>query len=394
MESSACTLRPRSAREGFALASALLALVIVGALVTGGFYAANQESATARSTRNADEAVYIAEQGINRVIGTQTVAYLNSLADGTVAGPDTGYVTAGADTIGVYSYTIRKLANRLALVTSKGVAMAGGRPLKATHSLATVVRTVYVGFPMNRAVQTYGSLDLGGNATISGADTFPNNWNGCSSAGTKSSIVAKDSTLITDKGSSTITGPISQDSSMAASDFFGYGDVNYTDLANMATIVLAGGTTITTTGPALDASGACDHSVKTNWGAPTDSTNACYMYWPIIHATGDLHISSSTSGQGVLLVDGDLDMSGGFNFYGVVIVTGSLTTSGTGAHIYGSALLYSGGVLSETSTAIGNSVVNYSSCAIKRAQDNLTGVARPVPLTTRSWFDLSAIGAT
>ncbi len=385
---------PRSARDGFALVGALLALVVVGALVTGGFYAVNQESTTASSSRNADEAGYIAEQGLNRVLGTMSANDFNSLAPYTTVGPDTGYVTTGADTLGLYVYTIRKFANRLAYVGSRGVLMRHGQPMSAAHSLATVLRTINVSFPADRAVQTYGSLDLGGNATISGADTIPTNWNDCTSSGTKASIVAKDTTLITDKGSSVIVGPIQQDTALDNSSFFSYGDLSYDDLAAMATISLPAGITITSTGPLLTASGACDHSVKTNWGAPTDSTNACYMYWPIIHAQGDLHISSSTTGQGVLLVDGNLDMTGGFNFYGVVIVKGSMTTSGTGAHLYGSALLYDGGVLSETSTALGNSVVNFSSCAIKRAQENLTGVVRPVPLATRSWFDLSAVGAS
>jgi hypothetical protein len=138
----------------------------------------------------------------------------------------------------------------------------------------------------------------------------------------------------------------------------------------------------------------CDVSVDTNWGEPIDASNDCYPYWPVIWAQGDVHIASHGSGQGIMLVDGDLDITGGFEFYGVVIVKGTLRSTGTGGHISGTVMVYDGGILSDQTTTSGNSLVQFSNCSIDRATANLPSLSRAFPVINRSWFDLSAIGAS
>ena len=157
----------------------------------------------------------------------------------------------------------------------------------------------------------------------------------------------------------------------------------------MATITFSGGTTI---GPGPDESGGvCNTGNTENWGNPILATSACYSYYPIIHASGDLHITSSSVGQGILIVDGDLDLTGGFTFYGVVVVLGTVRSTGTGGHINGSVFAYSGGDLGSTSTTLGNSLVQYSSCAIDRAVLGTNKLARAYPVYNRSWFDYSNV---
>ena len=135
----------------------------------------------------------------------------------------------------------------------------------------------------------------------------------------------------------------------------------------------------------------CTTSNWQNWGEPILVTNPCYTWYPIMHATGDLHISSSGSGQGILLVDGNLDITGGFTFYGVVVVRGELRSTGTGGHINGTVWAYGGGDLGSTSFAAGSSLVQYSSCAIDRAVIGTSKLARGYPVANRSWFDVTNV---
>ena len=87
--------------------------------------------------------------------------------------------------------------------------------------------------------------------------------------------------------------------------------------------------------------------------------------------------------QGILLVVGDLNLSGGMEFYGPVIVQGRVRSTGTGGHIYGG--LMAGQADLDTSTLTGNSVAQFSSCAVARA---LQASANARPLTGRSWAQL------
>jgi hypothetical protein len=79
-------------------------------------------------------------------------------------------------------------------------------------------------------------------------------------------------------------------------------------------------------------------------------------------------------------VNGDLELSGGVQFFGPVIAMGEVRSTGTGGHI-------TGGVMSRDanltiSTFTGNSVVDFSACAVQRA---LRGSARAKPLDSRGW---------
>ena len=69
----------QSRREGFALAGAVLAMVLVGAIVTGGFYAAHQESQITRSSELSDLAQYIAEQGLERIYAPKVGVKIDDL---------------------------------------------------------------------------------------------------------------------------------------------------------------------------------------------------------------------------------------------------------------------------------------------------------------------------
>jgi len=130
----------------------------------------------------------------------------------------------------------------------------------------------------------------------------------------------------------------------------------------------------------------CNRAVESNWGAPTDKTNACFTYFPILYHYGDLSISGSGEGQGILLVEGNLNVQGRIDFYGPVIATGGVNIRGTGSDdvkFYGGVMAQD--VTLDDSKLTGNAMINYSSCAIKRA---VQGSALPIPLTERSWVQV------
>jgi hypothetical protein len=167
--------------------------------------------------------------------------------------------------------------------------------------------------------------------------------------------------------------------------YFNYGSTNYTRMAMLATKIFAAGTTIPSVG-AVVASGVCQTGVSTNWGELTRSSPAtpCESHFPIIHAKGDLHITGGT-GQGIMLVDGNLKISGGFWFSGMVIVRGTLSTTGSGAGILGAVMAANISLDEEASSTLGNSFIQYSSCALSQALINTS----PVMLAKeRGWVEV------
>lgn len=386
--------RLESRREGFALAAAVLAMLVVGAIVTGGFYAASQESSIAKSTDAGNMAFYIAETGLNATLASAQARTLENMADGATdnSGSDTP-VSYGGSTVGEYSWQITRMTEYLYLVQSTGTVTLEGPYSGATRTLAAIVRLKKAEFDNNTALQVYGNLTVGGSSAVNGADYSSPTWTDCDSSTTSSAVTANPTSTITTSGDGQINGSTSL-TAMDSADFNVFGDVGFDEIAEMANYTF---TISETVGPepqytVVDGLNTCLTAVATkdNWGTPTNPLDPCYNWFPIIHAEQDLRISSSGTGQGVLLVDGDLEVSGGFTFYGVVVVRGEIRMTGTGGHINGTLLTYGDGELSSTSTTLGNSVVQYSSCAIERAALG-SQIARLIPVKDRSWMDMSSI---
>ncbi len=125
----------------------------------------------------------------------------------------------------------------------------------------------------------------------------------------------------------------------------------------------------------------CNIADPMNWGEPLNESALCGDYFPIIHVTGDVHITG-IRGQGILLVDGDMRVQGGFQFNGIVIVKGTLQTTGTGAHFNGGVVVMNEN--NEENDIRGNATINYSSCAIEKAKNTRLGVVR----VDHSWTEL------
>ena len=181
---------------------------------------------------------------------------------------------------------------------------------------------------------------------------------------------------------------VQQDAGIDDATFTQFGEMNWAELVAMADKTVAGGT-INNTLPVVTG-GVCNRMVSTNWGDPDNPAAPCGEYFPIIHVTGDLTIQSGGVGQGVLLVEGSLDLRGGFTFHGIIIVQNSFETQGNGNRVLGGVM--AGNADFSDQTLVGGSVVQNSTCAVKRALINNEALYRPRQLPQRGWVDLSAIG--
>ena len=378
----------QSRREGFALAGAVLAMLVVGAIVTGGFYAANHQSSITRSEYLGDLAQYIAETGLDYTVARTSATTLDNMTLNSQQTVVSGQsVTYGGRTAGTFTSTVTKVTSSLFVVSSTGRVTLGGPNAGSTRTVATVVRLRIADFDNQTAMQIYGDLDVGGTANVNGNDTNLSQWSGCSTTSGTSAVTAQPSAQVRDYGSGGINGSISRQN-MDSTNFTVFGDLSWSDVTAMATKIYADGASPS---PMPNWSGGvCNTGVQDNWGHPKDSTNPCFNYFPIIWAQGSMNINANTFGQGILLVEGDLDIQGQFEFYGPVIVRGTVFLRG-GSLIYGSIFAYGGGVIGADNTVLGNMVAQYSSCSIKRAVLGASGLSRGIPIKDRAWFDLTSV---
>lgn len=401
-------------REGFALASAVVALVLVGVLVTGGFIAATQESRISESTYNATEALNIAEFGLNETVGTWQIEDYEEAAsrpeetflvcrDGTTVDitADPTLTCPNAAPVGEYTVSVTPLggSGALFLVQSTGrllrsIQFNAAEPPQRT--VAMVVRTTDFNVDMDRAVTVYDKLTIQGNATVTGRDTIPKHWENCSPVAPgdemQTGVVAKDPNQVTTKGNGKLFGepPKRPDPSLDKDSFGTFGDLTYEDLVAAANWTFPGGIN-PKTHPSTTPGNYCNYDDEMNWGAPLENKNhPCKNYFPIIHVTGDLQLNSNAQGQGILLVDGDLHLGGGYEFFGIVIVQGALRGGNGGSKIWGTT--YVKGDAEIGSELKGTPIVTLSSCAIEQAIKNNPAFSYAMPISSRSWFDFSAVG--
>lgn len=386
---------------GFALPVAIFALVVVGVLVTGGFFLAQQETRIGMASKNATQAVYVAEEGLSQVVLNWSANGYHQMATWSPA-TESGSVDGGT-----WTAEILRTSPEMFFVRSTGTVTDGGAMYSgASRQVGQVLRIVIPDIVPPAALATVDTLNVGGNATIQGTDTDPVAWGGTCSGGTedKPGILTNDSTAIDESGGAlTVDGdpPISEDATMTSDSLLSFGDLTFAELASMADQTYPGSPSLTQFEPdSMETSAGsgvweCDPdpaSGEDNWGDPLNSGTACFDYFPIIYAPENLSINASDSGQGILLVENDLNIAGGFEFYGIVIVQGSFTTSGTGGHVNGGVIAANANL--DPTVVTGNAVVTNSSCAATRAIQNNTAFTQPNPLSQRSWVDMTSLTYT
>ena len=379
-------------RKGFALPAAIGALVIVGVLVTGGFYMARQEVRIGVASKFSTMAVNLAQSAANDVLINETKA----LAKLAIWGDTTLVDTLSG---GVVTVQVTKLATRIFFVDASAVVTEGGALWAgATRRVGLVTRMTSANMEPPAALTTQGSLTVGGSSIVNGNDSIPTGWASvCDSTSlrNKPGLMIDDTTQIKTSGNKfDVDGnpAVFEDPTITAQSLLTFGDMDWNDLTAMAEKIFTNSGPYNNIRPDSAASGGgayfCNESILTNLGDPRSINGACSNYFPIIYATGNLKFTGGY-GQGIMLVEGDLDVQGGFEFFGPVFVKGELTTQGTGGHFNGGVV--AANVNLGTSTVLGNALVSFSSCSVERAILNNQALTKVRPLAMRSWVDLSAV---
>jgi hypothetical protein len=376
--------------RGIALAVAVFALVVIGALVAGTFFAGRLEQQTGSNTFMAAQAAEAAEAGLNEAIAGQSAASLLALKTDDDSTADLGSLTVGDVGDGVAATrSVQWLTDNLFLVRSLGTRTSASGAQMASRSLGQLIRLVQADVEINAGLTALGDVTVTGGAEVTGFDEIPPDWvsNGvaCPPLDDVTGVLYNNGTLTTN-GKAKVQG----DPASAIDPTLNTADMkeDFDKLKALATLILTKSNPAATAPAYTGNPQRCDTAVETNWGEPTPIlvTDPCFNYFPIIYYQGNLALQGGR-GQGILLVEGDLSATGGMVFYGPVFVTGTLSTSGNsnqGAKFYGGII--AGNVsLDDLTKLSGGALVSYSSCAIKRALEN---TATPGALAERSWVQL------
>lgn len=382
-------MRPR--RNGFAMPAVIGALVIIGILVTAGFFMARQELRIGVASNHANMAVNIAQAGANEVMANWNGYQLGNIA------PWADTVLTDTIANGIWTVNIHNANNFVYFLTATGDVTDGGALWAgASRTVGITTKILFANIDPPAALTTRGKTVVKGNAAINGTSSTPPAWGPFCTGITQpdtTGVLTNDTSFIGTSGGGAVNGspPYDEDSNIVDSTFTNFGDMDWAELSALAALegknITSLGSSITNTAPAVDVNGRCDDSVLTNWG-DTLPTAPCGAYFPLIYHGGNITIQSGGQGQGMLLVEGDLDLRGGFLFYGVIIVQGNFETQGNGNRIIG-AVMASNGLLDDQSIT-GGSEVSYSRCTVMRAILNNASLSRARPLDNRSWVDLTA----
>ena len=380
--------RSLSDERGIALAVAVFALVVIGALVAGTFFAGRLEQMAGRNTFMAAQAAEAAEAGLNDAVAGQTATGLLNLPINSNLGAGTPLADLPVGYRTTATRTINRLTENVFLVRSIGTRTDAAGGQLASRTIGQLIRLMQPDIAVNAGLTALGNVTITGGAEVTGIDGVPPSWVdpsvSCPPLGTVTGVRYNSGTL-TITGAGDVAG--APDSTLD-------GTLNPTDMQDDFNKLKALATLIITNpnppamAPAYTASvpPRCNTTVQTNWGEPILPTDPCFDYFPIIYRNGNLKLQGGR-GQGILLVEGDLEATGGMIFYGPVMVTGTLSTSGNsgqGAKFFGGVI--AGNVaLDDLSKLAGGALVSYSSCAIHRALQHSATVGT---LAERSWVQL------
>ncbi|HUF26330.1 MAG TPA: hypothetical protein VMM18_05040 [Gemmatimonadaceae bacterium] len=375
-------------REGFALATAIVAIIVIGLLIAVSFFGSIQEYRTGRNSLSQERALAAAEFGQAAVLSDFNTDVARAMKTGQVA----------TRTVSVQSGTTARIdVTRLNMLTFSVVSegrTATGTDLEARRRTGMLIRLEVPELRIQGALTTANKTTLTGNGATSGADQNPAGWACDDSGPERAGVVNANAADVIATGGcngwSCVTGTPKLAVDPLAGDpatYDEFGGFSYDSLAAMASVVL-NTTPLSGMAPVVTG-GVCNRSAPLNWGDINRNAvtpGPCESYFPIIHITnpGETNISGGT-GQGILLVDGSLKLNGNFEFFGPIIVKKNLITEGTGNKVTGGVMAANEGCTTNPCNRVaGNAVIQFSRCALLAT---MISYARPV-LATRSWADM------
>ncbi|MGH7607771.1 MAG: hypothetical protein ACREME_10570, partial [Gemmatimonadales bacterium] len=220
--------------RGIALAVAIFAIVIIGALVAGAFFAGTQEQRVAENQRRLQQAFGLAEMGVGQMVGTWNPATRNVTP---IYPNDSMTVGEAAMATGVYGGRILKLNPNLYLIEITGQDSASrSGALRATggarQRVGLLARVMPLQMNIQASLTTQGGATLSGNAAVDGNDHTPPGWTDCDGLDTALAGIRVNGTVSL-SGNATVEGnpKVLQDGALSDQTFTQYGDVSYDELA-------------------------------------------------------------------------------------------------------------------------------------------------------------------
>ncbi len=351
-------MRPDSARPGFALVLALLAILLITAGIFAGLSRLEVDTQVADAGRAATKAYALAQAGIERFLVRRDSLEGRATSLAPTAAPESVRVVLPGGYADVTLRRIQAAGGGLFLVRAHAVAAAG--PLVGAQRTVAELMTWQPGsMHVESAWTSLSGLSKSGAAgTISGTDD-------CGQAPAVAGVA--------------VAPP-------------GYSQSGGKPVPSGSPPILAY--------PTLDSAGSAVHI---DWNAivngnalspdfvvpavpfPSSSWFAANpASYPVILVQGDLSLPSS--GRGLLVVTGSLSVGGGDSWNGIILVGDELESSGnttvTGAVVTGLNVLL-GQVVENSSVGSGTKTFQYSSCEVANATARLATL-RPVPGT---WMD-------
>lgn len=374
-------------REGMALAMSLFAIVVIGALIAGAFFASTQDFRVGTNSLVAQRAFSAAEFGLNKTMAE----WDTKLNLGIKTGKDTSFAFSFADG-GGSAVRITRLNQYTYWVVSEGNA-GKGTPVETHRRTSTVLRLAYPAVKVGGALTLAGGGYVRGDAEVSGTNTNPAGWDCTEYPGRDTTAIAysPDASLTVQKPENVVGNPSTYADPNAADDgtYIKYGDENWNTLVANADIRVTGTISPEPVGTATTCNTTGTYGT-TNWGEPlrdAASIAGCYSYFPIIYSTTDLKLETGR-GQGILLVEGSLQINGNFQFTGLIIIRDKILRGNGTPTVFG-AVMARNAAINETnddgSAILGTANWQYSKCALESA---LQGSARLLPAKKRAWAEL------
>jgi hypothetical protein len=377
----------RTDERGMALAIALFAIVVIGALVAGTAFAGQLEMGGGRSAIATTQAAEQAETAITEAFENWDGTW-NTMATNTTTAPVVA--TAGFNR---RTYTVTRLGGVLALIRGTGERLDVGGSVVSVREIGRLARIVDPDVDVDAAVEGMGDVRVGGTSKVSGFDTNPAGWGSCSGVLDDVAGVRASGTVSTTGGADIIGEPsptypyVENDPSVTSANF----QAVYDALVPAVNRTFAGGN-FTGMEPTLTAGGVCDRTDLDNWGEPGDPDYGplvpeCRSYMPVMLFTGDVTINTGR-GQGIMLVQGNLRIQGTLIFDGIILATGNIDFHGTGgasSRIYGGLFSANTIDVDDLISITGAPIITYSSCAVEAV---LSSAARGLPLSRRGWVQM------
>lgn len=368
---------------GFALAMAIFALVLLAAVVAGGYFSASQEYQIGRGMRSLTTSIYAGEAGINEILDDWDPQQMFQLAAG-----DT--LTFGPTTLeGGGSYIGRVIRVGLPADSVKRyfyIETVGRPPLPSLgeRRQSLVVRARYPRICCDAAMRAYDDVLFtgGGQERIYGSDSNVSAWGAICDPYTFGDTAGVNAGSPSDINKpSLIYGnpPVVSDYPGASEGQIFFPDYTWADLVALADHHLADGAEFNGSTMSVT-NGECNREDQYNLGAPESTSHPCFEYFPVIHVNGTATFKAGDI-QGIFLIEEDLHVQGPVDVYGIILVRNDLFMQGPSS-------FYGYGWVGDDVEFQG-AVPRYylSRCAAERSL-RLSNFTRPVPVDGRAWAEL------